>query len=189
MRCKYLVGVASGQPDFRSFKYGTRFQRQNSLEAIPSRGFLSRVPTTRIRAGVRAGLVSAAATAGAVTGFGIRHHDLAGPFVSLGTEVMQGFGVSEAPALVPSAAGVAAHVAWMIVWGITFAALAHERRPGAAVALAAITGAAAALAARSLVPAAFGAVNFAALSGAQLALCVVLMTLGLVTGRALARAE
>ena len=92
-------------------------------------------------------------------------------------------------ALVPSATGVAAHVAWMIVWGITFAALAHERRLGAAVALAAITGVAAALAARSLVPAAFGAVNFAALSGAQLALCVVLMTLGLVTGRALARAE
>jgi hypothetical protein len=163
-----------------------RVPRQNSLEAIPVRDFFSRVPTTRIRTGVRAGLVSAAATAGAVTGFGMRHHDLAGPFVSLGTEVMQGFGVTASPTLIPSAAGVAAHVAWMIVWGITFAALAHDRRAHAAVALAGLIGAAAALTARSLVPAAFGAVTFAALSGAQLFLCVVLMTLGLVTGRALA---
>lgn len=163
--------------------------RQNSLEAIPVRGFLSGVPTTRIRAGVRAGLVSAAATAGAITGFGIRQHDLTGPFVSLGTVVMQGFGVSAQPTLVPSAAGVAAHVAWMIVWGITFAAVAHERRLGATVVLAALTGAAAAFAARSLTPAALGAVTFAALSGTQLFLCVLLMTLGLVTGRALARAD
>ena len=153
------------------------------------RGFFSSVPTTRIRAGVRAGLVSAAATAGAITGFGIRHHDLAGPFVSLGTRVMQGFGVSSPPTLLPSAAGVAAHIGWMILWGITFAALAHERRLGAAVVLAALTGVAAALAARTLTPAAFGAVTFAALSGTQVFLCVLLMTLGLVTGRALALAD
>jgi hypothetical protein len=77
----------------------------------------------------------------------------------------------------------------MIVWGITFAALAHEQRLGVAVALAGLTGAAAAFAAHWLVPAALGAVTFAALSGAQLFLCVVLMTLGLVTGRAFARAD
>jgi len=147
------------------------------------------VPTTRIRTGVRAGLVSAAATAGAITGFGIRHHDLAGPFVSLGTWVMQGFGVAAPASFLPSAAGVAAHVAWMIIWGITFAALSHERRLGAVVVLAALTGAAAALAARSFIPAAFGAVNFAALSGTQVWLCVLLMTLGLVTGRSLASAD
>ena len=133
--------------------------------------------------------MSAAATAGAITGFGMRHHDLSGPFVSLGTWVMQGFGVSAGPAFLPSAAGVAAHVVWMLFWGITFAALAHERRAGPTVALAILTGVAAALAAQSLLPTAFGAVTFAALSGTQVILCVLLMTLGLVTGRALARAE
>jgi hypothetical protein len=77
----------------------------------------------------------------------------------------------------------------MVVWGIAFAALSHERRLRTALALAAFTGVAAALVARSLVPAAFGAVNVAALSGTQVAMCVLLMTLGLVTGRALARAN
>ena len=55
----------------------------------------------------------------------------------------------------------------MIVWGIMFAVMAHERRLGPTIVLAALTGAAAAFAARSLTPAAFGAVTIAALSGAQ----------------------
>lgn len=133
--------------------------------------------------------MSAAATAGAITGFGIRHHDLSGPFVSLGTRVAQGFGVAAGSGFLTSAAGVVAHIAWMLVWGITFATLAHERRSGVALVLAAFTGIAAAVAAWSLVPAALGAVTFAALSGTQVFLCVLLMTLGLVTGRALGRAD
>jgi hypothetical protein len=77
----------------------------------------------------------------------------------------------------------------MVLWGITFAAMAHRQRFGVAVVLAILVGAGATLAARSMVPGALGAVTFAALSGAQATLCVVLLALGLVTGRALARDE
>jgi hypothetical protein len=77
----------------------------------------------------------------------------------------------------------------MVLWGITFAAMAHRKRLGVAVLLAILVGVGATLVARSVVPAALGAVTFAALSGTQAMLCVVLLTLGLVTGRALAGAE
>ena len=160
-----------------------------ALECTHLHRFLSPVPSTRIRAGVRAGLVAAAATAGAITGFGIRHHDWGGPFVSLGTRLMQGFGVLSPSGFVPSAAGVVVHVGWMVLWGILFAALAHRKGRGATVLVAVLIGVAAALTARSFMPGALGAVSFAPLSGIQWALCVVLMTAGLGTGRALSSVE
>jgi hypothetical protein len=153
------------------------------------RRFLSRVPSQRLRTGVRAGLVSAAATAGAITGFGVRHNDWLGPFTSLGAQVIRGFGVSNPPTFISPVTGVATHVAWMVFWGIAFAALAHRRAPVITVVLAMVVGLVAALAARSMVPAAMGAVSFAALPAAQAVLCVALMTVGLWTGRALASAD
>ena len=153
------------------------------------RRFFSRVPSQRLRTGVRAGLVSAAATAGAITGFGVRHNDWFGPFTSLGAEVMRGFGVVDPPTFVSPVTGVATHVAWMVLWGIAFAALAHRRAPVVTILLAMVVGLAAALAARSMVPAAMGAVSFATLPAAQAVLCVALMTAGLWTGRALASAD
>jgi hypothetical protein len=134
-------------------------------------------------------MVAAAATAGAIIGFGIRHHDWSGPFVSLGIKVMQGFGVSPVPGVVPSATGFLAHFAWMILWGIAFAAIAWRRSRGVSALLAILVGAGAALTAQSLIPEALGAVRFAALPGTQAVLCVVLMSLGLVTGRALSSAD
>jgi hypothetical protein len=160
-----------------------------SLECTQPRRFFSRVHSSRIQVGVRAGLVAAAATAGAIIGFGIRHHDWSGPFVSLGTKVVQGFGVSRVPGLVPSAAGFVAHVAWMVLWGMTFAAFAYRRTLRVSAMLAVLVGVGAALTAQSLIPEALGAVRFAELPGAQAALCVVLMTLGLMTGRALSSAD
>ncbi len=102
---------------------------------------------------------------------------------------MRGIGVTDAPRFIPSATGLMAHVAWMILWGIAFAAMAHRRTPPTVMLLAVLVGAAAALAARSFVPAALGAVQFAPMPGPQTALCVALMTVGLVTGRALSRAD
>jgi hypothetical protein len=134
-------------------------------------------------------LISAAATAGAVTGFGIRHGDWSGPFASLGTQVMQGFGVADAPRFASSAAGVAAHVGWMVLWGIAFAAMASRRTPATAVSMALLVGTGAALVARFQIPAAMGAVRFAGLPGTQVVLCVALMIAGLVTGRVLATTD
>ena len=98
---------------------------------------------------------------------------------------MRGFGVTNAPRFMPPATGLMAHAAWMILWGLAFASLAHRRTPPIVVLLAVFIGAFAALAARSLVPAALGAIRFAPMPGAQAVLCVALMTAGLVTGRAL----
>lgn len=134
-------------------------------------------------------MISAAATAGAVTGFGIRHGDWLGPFVSLGTQVMRGFGVTEAPQSIPSLAGVAAHVGWMVLWGIAFATMATKRTPLIAALMALLVGTGAALIARFLIPAATGAVRFAGLPGTQVLLCVVLMTMGFMTGRVLATTD
>jgi hypothetical protein len=166
-----------------------RFTLRRSLERFPLVRFLSGVLSPRIRAGIRAGLVSAAATAGAIVGFGVRHDDWSGPFVSLGRQAMQGFGLGSLPAFLASAAGIAVHAAWMVLWGIVFAAMSHRRSLAVATALAIVVGAAAALTARSVIPAALGAIRFAALPGTQAVLCVALLTLGLVTGRALAGAD
>lgn len=144
--------------------------------------------SSRIRAGVRAGLVSAAATAGAIIGVSIRHDNWAAPFASLGLQVMRGFGVADAPRFFPPVAGMLAHGGWMVLWGIAFAALAYRKTPATAAVLAALV-ALGALVLATLVPAAMGAVKFAALPGVQTALCVALMTAGLVTGRALSVAE
>lgn len=102
---------------------------------------------------------------------------------------MRGLGVTDPPTFISPVTGVMAHVAWMVVWGIAFAALAHRRAPVITVLLAMVVGLVAAVAARSLVPAAMGAVSFAALPAAQAVLCVALMTAGLWTGRALASAD
>jgi hypothetical protein len=89
------------------------------------------------------------------------------------------------PQSIPVVTGIAAHVAWMIVWGVIFA-IAADRKPTRTVVVFAIAiGVAAALIARTVIPAAMGAVRFAALPGAQGMLCLALMSAGLLTGRAL----
>lgn len=147
---------------------------------------LSRVTTSRIQIGVRSGLVAAAATAGAVMGFSLRHGGWLDPFTALGRYVLQSFGWVAAPASVAVIAGLAAHAAWMLVWGIVFASVVHRRSLGATALAAVVIGVGAVWAARALLPAAMGAVRFATLPSAQVALCLLLMTAGLVLGRAIA---
>jgi hypothetical protein len=153
------------------------------------RGFFSRVVSSRTRAGVRAGLIAAAATGGAIIGFGIRHTDWAGPFATLGLELLHGFGVAGAPRSVTIIAGLVAHVAWMVVWGIAFATASHRKTPAMAVVFALLVGLSAAVFARFLIPSALGAVSFASMPSIQAALCVGLMTAGFVAGRALSHVE
>ena len=141
--------------------------------------------STRIRAGVRAGLVAAAATAGAIIGFGIRHNDWAGPFASLGQQVIEGLGVTAPSRFLTSATGMVAHASWMMIWGITFAALAHRRTPVLSALIAVLVAVGAMFIARGLIPPAMGALRFAAIPGVQAGLCLALMAAGLVTGRAL----
>lgn len=145
--------------------------------------------SSRIRLGVRTGLIAAAATGGAIVGFGARHNDWSGPFATLGYQVMQGMGVADAPRLIPTAAGLAAHTSWMVLWGIAFAALSYRKTPAITVLFALLVGLGASFLARSLVPAALGAVKFASMPSVQAALCVGLMIAGLLAGHVLSRAE
>ncbi len=153
------------------------------------RRFLSAVPSTRIRLGVRAGLVAAAATAGAIIGFGLRHNDWSGPFATLGFELLRAFGVTGTPQFVPSLVGATMHVAWMLVWGLAFALFAYRRTPAPSALIAVVVGIVATLAARTLIPAATGAIRYASMPSVQVALCVGLMTAGLLFGRALTSTE
>ena len=107
----------------------------------------------------------------------------------LGYQVMQEMGVADPPRLIPTAAGLAAHTSWMVLWGIAFAALAYRKTPAVAVLFALLVGLGALVLARSIVPSALGAVEFAAMPSVQGALCVALMIGGLVAGQALSRVE
>lgn len=145
-------------------------------------------PSSRIRSGVRGGLVSAAATAGAVIGFGIRNGDWSGPFAGLANEVLSSLG-AESLFPFPVAVGLLAHAAWMIVWGIVHSMLSARRTIGTSIVLAVVVSVVAAWLAADLIPAAFGAVRFSNLPGAQVVLSVALMALGMMTSRALERRD
>lgn len=150
-------------------------------EGVPGR-------SSRIRSGVRGGLVSAAATAGAVIGFGVRNGDWSGPFAGLAYDVLSSLG-AEPPFPFPVAAGLLAHAAWMIVWGIVHSMLSARRTIGTSIVLAVVVSVVAAWLAADLIPAAFGAVRFSNLPGAQVVLSVALMALGMMTSRALERRD
>ena len=107
----------------------------------------------------------------------------------LGNHVLQGFGVAGTPRFIPTLTGLAAHVSWMIIWGIAFATMSYRKTPAVAVLFALLVGVGATMLARSMVPAAMGATRFATMPGVQAALCLALMTAGLVAGRALPPAE
>lgn len=142
-----------------------------------------------VRAGVRAGLIAAAATAGVIIGFGARHNDWTGPFQSLGVQVLQALGVTSPTLGLAMMIGLLAHAAWMIVWGIAFVVLARRKTWTLALLIAVIVAILATFAARTVVPAAMGAMRFADMPGVQSALCVAMMVGGLLMGRNLSRTE
>ena len=114
--------------------------RRASLERTLKPRFLSRVFSSRLRAGVQAGVIAAAATGGAIIGFGVRHNDWSGPFATLGYQVMRGAGVATAPRVLHATAGIVAHVAWMVIWGIAFAAVSYRKTPAVSMVFALLVG-------------------------------------------------
>lgn len=142
--------------------------------------------SSRIRIGVRGGLIAAAATAGAVIGFGVRNGNWSLPFVDLAYDVLTSLGV-EPPVPFPVIPGLLAHAAWMIVWGVLHALLTAHRTAGTAIVIGIVVSVVAAVLANNLIPAAFGAVRFTPMPGSQVVLCVALMALGLVSSRVLER--
>ena len=80
--------------------------------------------TTRVAAGIRAGIVALAVTTGAIIGLGLRH-GLAAQSFEVGGRALLGVAAS-APAA--AAAGFLAHAAWMLVLGVCFSVVAAPLR-------------------------------------------------------------
>ena len=93
------------------------------------RGFLSAVLTPRLRAGLHVGLIAAAATAGALAGFGAGGRGALSPFLVLGRLAL---GVTQnAAAAAQSAAalaGIGLHTALAGLWGVVFVLVAGGTR-------------------------------------------------------------
>jgi hypothetical protein len=147
----------------------------------------SRVPGSRFRAGLRVGLVVAAATAGVLVGLGLRHGTALTPFQLYGRALLASWTGAIAPAWVSVVVGLVAHGFWMLLWGVCFTAVAAPLRARPAALAAVLVGVIAILAAW-LFPSALGAVALASLSSPQTFLFVLLLTLSLLAGTRFARA-
>jgi hypothetical protein len=88
----------------------------------------SRVLEERYRAGVRAGLISAAATSGVLVAFGLGAGSIARPFLFLG-QYLGGYRDVTIPPAVVILAGLLLHAAWIIAWCVAFSIAAFDARP------------------------------------------------------------
>jgi hypothetical protein len=147
----------------------------------------SRVFGERFTAGVRVGLVVAAATAGLLVGFGLRQETVFTTFLLYGRAVSVALTGRIATDLVAALAGITTHALWMVLWGLCFTVVAAPlRNSRLAVAAAAFT-ALAALVAVSIFPAALGAITRASLTKPQTVLVFCSMAIALFAGIRLAR--
>jgi hypothetical protein len=123
------------------------------LERIGLAGFLSAVFGQRAREGTRAGIIAAAATFGALIGFGRAHGAALRPINAV-AHVLLGERARLVDGVVPAVtiSGLAVHIVSLLVWGTLFA-LIFGRLRGAQLLLAAFLFAAAAFVFDDLAPA------------------------------------
>jgi hypothetical protein len=152
---------------------------------------LSGVLTTRlgerVRGGLAAGVLAAAATGGVVAGFGVREGSAGEPFAALG-RLLLGVAASE-PAgrqLVALIAGILLHSATALAWGLLFAAL-FARLRGLGLVAAAALFAAVAYAVSTRLPELLRLGHGARAFPPQLVLLYTVLALSLVAGIRLAR--
>lgn len=157
------------------------------LEQTRRSRLLSRVLNERVTRGVRAGLVTTAATAGALVGLGIRHQAAVTPFLNSGQATLGALTGAAAPALVAIAVGVLLHTGWMVLWGVCFSVVAAPLRGlrlvGAAMLFAALLG----VLATTVLPSALGAGAVAPLTRPQIIFFAALIALSLAAGMRIAR--
>ena len=158
-----------------------------ALEASGARRFLSRVIAERIRMGLRAGALVAAATSGALLGLGLRAGTPAHPFnlaaaPLYGERAMGSWGFDP----LVTVAGALLHAGTMLLLAITFAVLAGGLR-GIRLILAAAIFAALLWLAHAYWPGSGGESPARTLSAAQLALVYAVLAVALILGMRLAR--
>jgi hypothetical protein len=147
---------------------------------------LSRVFASRLAAGVYLGLLAAAATAGVLVGFGLRHGSSLDPFHVYGRAALGAATGRVASRDLAILAGFLAHTLWMLLWGVCFSVVATPLR-GSRTALAALAYAALlGVLSVSIVPGALGAASLATLSAAQRVFLVLVVAGTLTAGMRLA---
>jgi len=122
-------------------------------------------------------------------GLGLRHQAATLPFELGGRTLLASWRFGSPPYGVALVAGIAAHILWMLLWGVCFNVAATRLR-GTALAAGALLfvlflGALTA----SVVPGALGAVAFAALTSAQSAFFLLLLAGAFIAGVVLTRTD
>ncbi len=139
---------------------------------------LSRVLAERYTAGVRAGLISVAATSGVLIAFGLGTGSLARPFLFLGQH-LGGYRDVTTPQTAVILAGLLLHAAWIIAWCVAFSLVAFDARPWLRLPLAIVTVAIAFLASSRIIG---SALDFSGLGGARWVLLHIVFAIALYKG-------
>lgn len=138
--------------------------------------------------GLTTGIIAAAATGGALLGFGIRAGMPSRPFNGIATLVLgdQARGVWGYVGTI-TVTGIVLHVAITVGWGVLFAALAGRRHGWQVTALAMVVSAVAWVVSRTIVLRQVGAGMSSVLGSGQLAVLHVVLAVALVLGMRFAR--
>jgi hypothetical protein len=144
---------------------------------------------SRTAAGIRVGIVAAAATIGALIGLGLRHGLALRPFVSTGLAVLGVIGVSGVGGVVPVIVGLVLVAAAIIVLGVCFTIVAAPLRGLPLLLVACVFGAIGWAVSRYVVPSILASSVGAQLGTAQQVFVCALLALGLVAGMRLARSS
>jgi hypothetical protein len=139
-----------------------------------------------LSAAVRAGLVTGAATAGTLVGFGIGEGAPLVAFFRYGSAILGPLAARFVDGVAVSA-GIAGHLAWMVAWCAGLWVLARRQRGAAVLVIALLMVLAGTWSSRTLFPSLMGALRYAALDGLQMALAVLVMVLAMAGGTAIAR--
>lgn len=140
-------------------------------------------------AGVRVGIVAAAATTGALVGLGLRHGLALRPFSNAGRSLLATIGVDSAPAVVAVIVGLAVLVAAIIVLGVCFTVVAATLRGARLIAVAMLFSAIGWVVSAYVVRAMLASSTGAVLGTAQRVFVCALLAFALVAGMRLARPE
>ena len=147
---------------------------------------LTGVHTRHLSAAVRTGLVTGAATAGTLVGFGMGQGAPLGAFLRYGYALL-GPLAGRFVSGVAVFAGIAGHLAWMVAWGAGVFLLARRYRGPVVFVVAATLAVVGAWSSRALVPSALGAMRYGSLDGVQVTLAVLVMALAMAVGTAITR--
>ncbi len=146
------------------------------------------MPSSRLTAGVRTGLLASATTAGVIVGYGLREDSALAPFLIAGRATIAATTGLVASAGFATVFGIVLHTAWMLLWGICFSVVATPLRRTRSIVAALVFTAVVGLLARTVAPGALGAGAMAARSPAQTLLLLLLFGTSLLLGMRIARA-